>query len=1330
MAAPLGIALGSVVSKWIHEDALSEGRRWADKFLEPLPKAVRDKFRDPLAQARRSELEQPLLTVRDRGAGGLARGRVPTSLLAPVSAADKRKAAAEAFNEGWLIGKATAAGLAGVKLTSAPILVRDFSRQLGKLRAQARPEAAKVMIEFAEGLRAQGKLPKKSVDSIIASLEQQVPSLGKYLYSQGLITDRDFAKALKFNAASKQLASTLADYRTKFGDFSISTKITGDNIDQNVALAMKNLRASIAGSSGKARQQYQDELDKMQHSTNQTYGAMESRVESSAHSMRKSIENHTKGAKQAAIDNFAKFQSAVYDGMASGVLSTSKGADLIAKALNTTLDALGVKGKDIPITKIDPTLPRAVKDKSTGGAAQGALVQFGHPGEAGNDSIPVTMGGVSLVVAPGETGAILTRHHRADLDRQFASEGGFAGYLANRRRPNFMAGGGVVVGGKTSTFGPPTEGAGTTASGVSDTTPGISLHIPGTHFSDPQNRALMGHMFNVQIGGHQANLPDIDLGPADFVDRAIDVTGAGAQKMGINPFNFPTDSTGTATLIGNAMGLTGGVAAGAGAALLQMIQAPHVKGTGRIADITRSVLDKLTKEANKYVQDNAPVSTAGGGAGSFTFQDFTGKLPVAVQKALQVATYEVGRHIPYGTGQFGAYYGVNAPSMDCSGFVSTVLNAAGFPGGHMLTGDLKSWGEAGPGKYITVGVLGADSGPTGHTMMEIANRYFESGGGGGGPHEDQGWSSNFPWKRHPRGLAQGGIVRHPKSPVGSDITGYPGHQPTREQLRKDQQSGLTMALGGLLSNATISGGATATMSPLQQSFLNQYKKKKHKPKAKHKSKHRNKGLTLFQHHRAAPKGTIGKGGPFPFDDTEDLMPINAALGRILDLDGGQGGSLGGGGDTQKQSDAISWFSNLWSSALYPSPNFSSWSSPGDFVITQDDAGNPVHAHVAPSLPQVIKELQQILGFQGTWVSDMQQALIISRKVSPMLKIAMNRRAREIEKIKRRIEANLRRIKELQKKIAAERLKQSPFGPNAPEQLPYRHPKNKKQRDANDAYRKARAKHTFDKEKANRDFTEARRKKIAGWTAEITGLKDQNQFLGGDRTKVGSGGELNTIQTQLGAPNEADPITAIGGGGGSSTGLTQTYSTVQDWIALLTGNDASGSIKSQKLQFDLYKSGLSALFPGVGKSLWSALVSEWVAAGTADTGATTTGTTPDNSALVALLEQKNLILTQQDAVSKAQFDVFKNLPPFAGVYHEGGVVPGPIGAERLALVKGGEEYLGPNERGPRVRVEMHDHRTKVFVDDIEQTVDERTRVLARGGNRPMPGRAGGALGLFR
>ena len=105
---------------------------------------------------------------------------------------------------------------------------------------------------------------------------------------------------------------------------------------------------------------------------------------------------------------------------------------------------------------------------------------------------------------------------------------------------------GFTVTGAVSTFGPPGDPPGTTATGVSDALPGISLHVPGTHYADPINVALDNHWFQVTTQGHTAILKDIDLGPADYLNRAIDVTGAGVAQLGIPYGSFQTGAQGTA----------------------------------------------------------------------------------------------------------------------------------------------------------------------------------------------------------------------------------------------------------------------------------------------------------------------------------------------------------------------------------------------------------------------------------------------------------------------------------------------------------------------------------------------------------------------------------------------------------------------------------------------------------------------------------------------------------------------------------------------------------------------------------------------------------------
>lgn len=108
--------------------------------------------------------------------------------------------------------------------------------------------------------------------------------------------------------------------------------------------------------------------------------------------------------------------------------------------------------------------------------------------------------------------------------------------------------GGVVIRGRVSYFG-----GGLTASGHYTSEPGIALNIsPGSEggWDNSLTRGWLERLqrFRVTIAGHSAVLPVIDLGPAGFTGRALDVTEGGVAALGLGGA-FPTDAIGTAKLI-------------------------------------------------------------------------------------------------------------------------------------------------------------------------------------------------------------------------------------------------------------------------------------------------------------------------------------------------------------------------------------------------------------------------------------------------------------------------------------------------------------------------------------------------------------------------------------------------------------------------------------------------------------------------------------------------------------------------------------------------------------------------------------------------------------
>ena len=115
-------------------------------------------------------------------------------------------------------------------------------------------------------------------------------------------------------------------------------------------------------------------------------------------------------------------------------------------------------------------------------------------------------------------------------------------------------------------------------------------------------------------------------------------------------------------------------------------------------------------------------------------------------------------------------------------------------------------------------------------------------------------------------------------------------------------------------------------------------------------------------------------------------------------------------------------------------------------------------------------------------------------------------------------------------------------------------------------------------------------------------------------------------------------------------------------------------------------------------------------------ATTAGTSTDTGTgtdTTALLQQLLTTAQQTYAVSQAQYAALASTPPFGGHFAQGGVVPGPIGAPRVIVAHGGET-VSPQAN---VSVELHDHRTVVTVNGVEQVLRQTATTAMRLGQLP-------------
>jgi cell wall-associated NlpC family hydrolase len=133
----------------------------------------------------------------------------------------------------------------------------------------------------------------------------------------------------------------------------------------------------------------------------------------------------------------------------------------------------------------------------------------------------------------------------------------------------------------------------------------------------------------------------------------------------------------------------------------------------------------------------APLAVAGAGQ-----VEIPAGLPEAVARVIAGANAIARFPYVYGGGH-GSFVD---SAYDCSGSVSYALASAGLLDGPLTSGELASWGERGPGRWITIYAN------AGHTFLYVNGLRFDTSGRSG--------RFGTRWQTAPRSLA-GFRVRHP-----------------------------------------------------------------------------------------------------------------------------------------------------------------------------------------------------------------------------------------------------------------------------------------------------------------------------------------------------------------------------------------------------------------------------------------------------------------------------------------------------------------------------------------------------------------------------------------
>jgi len=260
--------------------------------------------------------------------------------------------------------------------------------------------------------------------------------------------------------------------------------------------------------------------------------------------------------------------------------------------------------------------------------------------------------------------------------------------------------------------------------------------------------------------------------PAGAKEPSADVAGTGAPNAAPDGAGVGTTKTG-ATAAGGAAGATAGRRAGAGvvhevadpeearsfpvpaSVHHRSASTPSVAGEAAVAAGAPSdaeVRRELGEEEQAKARERAsaqkrlltPVAGGASVGGNGTIPIPT-NVPEVVQRV--IAGGNAIADFPYIWG--GGHGSFVANGYDCSGSVSYALAAGGLLGAPLVSGDLASWGEPGPGRWITIYAN------AGHTFMNVDGVWFDTAGRSG-PYASRWLVSTPPLAgyavRHPPGM--------------------------------------------------------------------------------------------------------------------------------------------------------------------------------------------------------------------------------------------------------------------------------------------------------------------------------------------------------------------------------------------------------------------------------------------------------------------------------------------------------------------------------------------------------------------------------------------------
>jgi phage-related minor tail protein len=344
------------------------------------------------------QMNDRLLAIRSRtnAANAQMAGAAPDAVgpivqrLQSVNAADVAKVAELGTKLGTTIATAyTTAIDTHHEFFGAGQLTKGFTAELQKLPAQARQGAYDTMINWANTLVQQGRLPRSALNTLVGNFKTTMNLLPTGISAPAKRGIDSLTAQFRRRDMITAAGTMISDLKRKYGEFPSLAKSSGENMASNFLKSITFLRDGAMHATGKLKTQTKADLKSTRDAALDYAGDMNSGLNAELISMGVKGDKNAKKVRDNIVTAFTQMASGTGTASASSASTLYTALSNMDVNADEILSALGITVPKVSLTR--PPVARAGPPGTKGWnemrpTQTGAYVSGGKPS---GDSVPI-----------------------------------------------------------------------------------------------------------------------------------------------------------------------------------------------------------------------------------------------------------------------------------------------------------------------------------------------------------------------------------------------------------------------------------------------------------------------------------------------------------------------------------------------------------------------------------------------------------------------------------------------------------------------------------------------------------------------------------------------------------------------------------------------------------------------------------------------------------------------------------------------------------------------------------------------------------------------------